>query len=154
ILIPLLWTGKKPQDIPFDELPSEFVLKTNHGCTYTIIVNEKAQLDRADARNKLTTWLNENFCYDYTIGTAWAYRNISPTILIEGFISDDGSVPRDYKFFCFGGEVQAFKLDFDRYTDHSVRFFDRDCQPLGVHEVGLKRYEGPVKLPHNINDMT
>jgi hypothetical protein len=154
LLIPLLWTGRKPQDIPFDELPDQFVLKTNHGCTYTIIVKGKAHLDLAQARGKLATWLNENFCYDYALGTAWAYRNICPIILIESFITDDdGTVPRDYKFFCFDGKVEAFKLDFDRYTDHSVRFFDRECRPLGAHEVGHKRYTGAVELPDNIKEM-
>jgi hypothetical protein len=153
ILIPLLWTGRIPQEIPFDELPEQFVLKTNHGCTYTIIVKEKAHLDFPHARSKLRTWLNENFCYDYALGTAWAYRNICPAILIESFITDDGTVPRDYKFFCFNGKVEAFKLDFDRYTEHSVRFFDRECQPLDVHEVGHKPYDCTVELPHNMQEM-
>ena len=30
-LIPLLWTGENAEQIPFGQLPSKFVIKTNHG---------------------------------------------------------------------------------------------------------------------------
>lgn len=153
ILIPLLWVGRSPSEIPFDELPPRFVIKTNHGCAYTIIVQDKSQLQIAPVLQQLEKWLAENFCHDYVLGTAWAYRNISPTVMIESFLDDDGNVPSDYKFFCFGGRVEVFKLDFDRFTDHSVRFFDRRCQPVEVHEVGLKRYGGNVILPANMDEM-
>src|SRR5215831_18132182 len=33
-LVPLLWIGENPDDIPFDQLPRQFVLKTNHGSGY------------------------------------------------------------------------------------------------------------------------
>ena len=68
-LIPLLWSGEEPGDIPFDELPSQFVIKANHGCGYNIIVTDKAQLDREGARRLLKKWLHENFCLDKYLGS-------------------------------------------------------------------------------------
>lgn len=153
LLIPLLWTGKRAQDIPFDELPAQFVVKANHGCGYNMIVTDRSQCDRALAERKVEKWISENFCHDYILGIAWAYRNICPTIMVESFIGDHRSPPVDYKFFCFGGRVEMFKMDFDRFTDHSVVFFDRECRPLDVHERGLKRYGGQVELPDSMSRM-
>ncbi|HRZ56526.1 MAG TPA: ATP-grasp fold amidoligase family protein [Candidatus Paceibacterota bacterium] len=153
ILIPLLWSGAKPDDIPFDVLPRQCVLKTNHGCGYTIIVNDIAQLDRSRARRQLERWLGENFCHDYVVGAAWAYRNIQPVVMVESFIGDGQNAPLDYKFFVFDGKVEVFKVDFDRFRDHSVLFFDRDCRACQVHEKGLRRYSGSVDLPENIGEM-
>jgi len=153
ILIPLLWTGKRSQDIPFETLPKQFVIKANHGCAYNIIVDDKSRFDPVPARSKIDRWLSENFCHDYVLGTAWAYRNIPPRIMVEAFIGENGSPPVDYKFFCFGGKVEMFKMDFDRFTDHSVAFFDRDCRPLEVHEVGLTRFDRIVVFPPKIREM-
>jgi hypothetical protein len=46
-LIPLLWHGEKPEEIPFDALPRRFVIKATHGCGYNIFVQDKRQMDRA-----------------------------------------------------------------------------------------------------------
>jgi len=153
ILIPLLWSGKNPQDIPFEGLPDRFVIKANHGCGYNLIVKNKAELDIGNARSQLRRWLGQNFCHDYVLGTAWAYRNIHPAIMVESFLDDHGNVPLDYKFFCFGGKVEMFKLDFDRFTEHSVVFYDRGCHPIQVHEKGLKRKCESPGLPANIHEM-
>lgn len=152
-LIPLLWNGDKPEEIPFDELPLMFVIKTNHGCAYNIIVEDKTQLDCAKVRKQLNTWLRENFGEDTTIGIGWGYKNIKPTIMIESFIGEKGKAPVDYKFFCFSGRMEFFKIDFDRFDGHSEKFFDRNLKKLNLVEVGLKQYLGEISLPDNFKDM-
>lgn len=69
-LIPLLWSGDKPEDIPFDELPLRFVIKTNHGCSYNIIVKDKTQLDYKQIKKQLKKWIETNFCQDTFLGIA------------------------------------------------------------------------------------
>ncbi len=75
-LIPLLWQGYNPEEIPFDALPSKFVIKTNHGCGYNIIVKDKQQFNQEKAKLQLKQWLSENFCNVSFLGTSWAYKNI------------------------------------------------------------------------------
>jgi hypothetical protein len=77
-LVPLLWTGDKPEEIPFDKLPLKFVIKTNHGCGYNIFVRDKTQLGQTRAKRQLKKWLGENFCEDKFLGTEWGYKNIRP----------------------------------------------------------------------------
>ena len=128
-LIPLLWSGDAPEDIPFDELPPRFVIKTNHGCGYNIIVKDKAQLDQAGARRQLARWLGQNFGLDTYLGIAWGYKNIRPRILIESFIEDSGKVPADCKCWCFAGRVEFITLHFDRFEDSTLMAVDRNFEP-------------------------
>jgi TupA-like ATPgrasp len=152
-LIPLLWNGDKPEEIPFDELPLKFVIKTNHGCAFNIIVNDKTQLDWKKAQQQLKKWIGINFCNDTFLGIPWGYRNIKPHIIIESFLEENGKVPLDYKFFCFSGRMEFFKIDFERFEGHSEKFFDRELNGLNLFEVGLKLYQGKIDLPDNLKDM-
>ena len=151
-LIPLLWSGYDPEEIPFTDLPSKFVIKTNHGCGYNIIVKDRMRLDHAEAKRKLKKWLSENFCYASFLGMAWAYKNIKPSILVESFLDDNGKEPEDYKFFCFSGKVEFIQVSFDRYGDASERILDREFNPLDLYN-GVKLFSGQIVPPRNYKDM-
>ncbi|MBN1363502.1 MAG: hypothetical protein JW976_01720 [Syntrophaceae bacterium] len=151
-LIPLLWRGDKPEEIPFDELPLKFVIKANHGCGYNIIIKDKTQLNQVNTRLQLNKWLDENFCQDKYLGTAWAYKNIKPTIIVESFLEDNGDVPTDYKFFCFSGRTKYLQMNFDRFGDPYEKTFDRDFNPLDLWQ-GTRQYPEKVVRPDSYEDM-
>lgn len=151
-LIPLLWKGDRPEDIPFDELPSKFVIKTNHGCGYNIIVKDKTQIDKAMTIRKLKKWLGKNYCQDKYLGNGWAYKHIRPTVLVESFLEKNGGVPEDYKFFCFSGQAEFLQVSFDRFGDASETILDRSFNPLDLYN-GVKLYPGTVKRPDNYEEM-
>lgn len=151
-LIPMIWRGDRPEEIPFSELPSKFVIKTNHGCGYNIIVKEGDHLDQADAIIRLKKWLRENFCQDKFLGIEWVYKDIRPKIFIETFLDDNGRVPLDYKFFCFSGRVEFILMTFDRHEDPFEKHFDRDFTPLDLWN-GCRQYPGRVDRPKNFAQM-
>lgn len=151
-LIPLLWNGDNPEDIPFDELPLKFVLKTNHGCAHNIIANDSKQLDRGKIKRQLKKWLRTNFGNNKALGIAWGYRNIKPHIMIESFLEDNKKVPVDYKFWCFSGRVECITLHFDRFEKHSTLCFDRNFEPGGL-QFDLPLYGGEYKRPSNYETM-
>jgi hypothetical protein len=152
-LVPLLWSGDKPEEIPFDKLPLKFVIKTNHGCDYNIIVLDRKTIDQSEIRRLLKKWLGPNPGQVHSLGIAWGYYKIRPTIIIESFIGENDKAPDDYKFFCFSGRVEFLKIDFDRFEGHAEKFFDRDLNRLDLVERGLKQYQGKIDLPDNIKDM-
>jgi hypothetical protein len=151
-LIPLLWSGDNPEEIPFEQLPLKFVIKATHGCKYDIIVKDKTQMDQTKARLQLKKWLGENFCQDKFLGTEWAYKNIKPSIIVESFLDDNGNVPVDYKFLCFSGRAEFLQMNFDRFGDASEKFFDRDFNPLDLWN-GTRQYQGKVVRPDNYEGM-
>ena len=48
-------------EIPWQQLPEEFVLKCNHGCGYNIICPDKSQLNIHEAKRKLRKWMREDY---------------------------------------------------------------------------------------------
>jgi len=151
-LVPLIWSGDDPEEIPFSELPQKYVIKTNHGCGYNIIVKDGAELDKEKTKNQVRKWLSENYCQDHLIGLEWAYKNINPTILVESFLDDHGKEPVDFKFFCFSGRSEYLQMNFDRFSNPSEKTFDRELRPLDLWQ-GFEQHQGPIKVPHNISEM-
>jgi hypothetical protein len=49
--------------------------------------------------------------------------------------------------------MEFFKIDFDRFYDHSEKFFDRATNELDLVELGLRQYKGRIDLPHSFDDM-
>jgi hypothetical protein len=160
-LIPLLWSGEEPGDIPFDDLPSQFVLKANHGSGYNIIVTDKAKLDLTSAKRKLKKWLGENFGLDKYLGAAWGYKNIKPYITIESFIGDQDKPPIDFKFYCFSGRVELLTLHVNRFEGLRSMTLDRDFERLKFgpdfkqHEICYPRpanFEAMVQLAEALSE--
>ena len=151
-LIPLIWHGNNPEEIPFSKLPHKFVIKANHGCGYNIIVHDKHQLDIGQTIKQLKKWIRKNFCNNYYFGASWAYKNIQPYILVEQFIGKDNQPPRDYKFFCYSGRAEYVQVSVDRYGSPSEQILDRDFNQIKVWN-GVRIYPGIIERPSNYEDM-
>jgi hypothetical protein len=151
-LVPLLWSGEIPEQVPFDLLPQEYVLKTTHGCANNIFVRDKAKVDPAVIRRQLAQWLKFNYCEDFLIGVEWGYKHVRPVIIAEKFLEQDGTVPLDYKFYCFAGRVEFLTQHFGRLVKHKTRSFDRNYEP---HEFRyqFEQFEGQCKRPKNFEAM-
>lgn len=124
ILNDLLWEGFDPVEIPFDDLPEQFVIKVTHGSTFNIIVTDKSSLDRAEAVMKCKRWLKTDFlpCYG-----EWFYGVERPRVIVERYLEgDDGKALYDYKFFCFNGEPRMVYVDTWRDGHHAINAYDTD----------------------------
>ena len=151
-LVPLLWSGEKPDEIPFDQLPMQFVIKATHGCSYNIIVTDKRKIDSVKIRKQLAGWLKENYCNNFLMGIEWGYKNVIPSIIIEEFLDENGKPPVDYKFYCFSGRVEFLTIHFDRHVEHKTRSFDRNFKP---HEFTyhFDQWKGECERPANFQSM-
>ena len=149
-LIPLLGVWQKAEDVPFEELPQQYVLKTNHGCGYNIIVSDKDKLDVEDAKNKLTKWMNTNFAY--SAGLELHYKRIKPLIIAEQYIENiDGEV-NDYKVFCFNGKAKYIMFLTDRQTNLKMAFYDTEWN-LMPFVYSYARLIQEVSKPENLEEL-
>ena len=105
---PLYGNWFKFNDIDFDTLPDQFVLKCNHDSGGLAICKDKKTFDKENAKKKINKSLKDNFFY---IGREYQYKNIIPRIICEKFISDNGNVPMDYKIYCFNGKPDVILVD-------------------------------------------
>ena len=86
-----------PYKINITELPEQFVLKTNHGSGFNIIVYNKTELDVNWAKQKLYDWLQ----IDYgKINCEFHYSFIKRKVFAEEYI---GKHLNNYKFLCYNG---------------------------------------------------
>lgn len=106
-LVPLLGVWNDANDIPFEELPDQYILKCTHGCGYNIIVDDKEIFDEKLAKKKLNKWLKEDFSL-YNAEPQYAY--IKRRIICEKHIGKD---LMDFKFFCFNGKVVYYYISKD-----------------------------------------
>ena len=128
-LIPLLGVWDSPDEIDFAALPEQFVLKCNHNSGLGMcICKDKSTLDLRKVRRELRKGLRQDY---YLPGREWPYKDVPRKIIAEKYMIDnDVNELRDYKFFCFRGEVKCFKVDFDRFIDHRANYFDPNGNPM------------------------
>lgn len=130
-IIPTLGVYDDFDDIDFDSLPDQFVLKCNHDSGGIVVCKDKSRLDKAAARAKLNGSLKKNY---YKSLREWPYENVRPRIIAEKYMEDSESAElRDYKFFCFDGEVKALFIASDRMTqgvETKFDFFDENFNHL------------------------
>ena len=126
-LIPILGVYEKFEDINFNNLPNQFVIKCNHGSGYNIIVKDKNKLNFGVIREKIEKWMNENFSSFYQ---ELNYRDIQPKILIEKYMDDSSGDLRDYKINCFNGKPEFIWMDIDRHSKHKRNLYDLNWKQL------------------------
>ena len=114
---------KSAEDIDFDALPEQFVLKCNHDCGSVVICTDKTKLNIPAVRAKLNKALKHNYYYD---GREWPYKNVKPCIFAEKYMVDEsGYELKDYKFFCFNGEPKCLFIITGRFSgDMRLDWFD------------------------------
>jgi hypothetical protein len=138
-----------PGSIPFDSLPDEFVIKPTHTSGSVILVEENEQLDRESIKAQCREWLDTT--YGSIKGEYW-YEDVKPQILIEERLrGKDSDIPRDFKLFVFHGRVEYIEVDFDRHSNHTRRFYDRNWEP---QDFTLRYPLGPeLDKPNQLNEM-
>ena len=121
-VIPTLGVWDSFDKIDFDTLPEQFVLKCTHDSGGLVICKDKATLDLEKARRKIEKSLNTSY---YWQGREWQYKNVKPRIIAEQYMEDKETAElRDYKFFCFNGEVKALFIATDRSSESEETKFD------------------------------
>lgn len=160
LIIPTLSVWDSVEEIDWDSLPNQFVLKTTHGgggCG-VIVCTDKTKLDKIKAKKKLKESMHTDTGQTYR---ERPYLNVPRKILAEKYIAEQiinnsetkADLP-DYKFFCFNGKVKFFKIDFGRFVEHHANYYlpNGDLLPFG--EVPCKPDPNHVvNMPNNLSEM-
>ena len=136
-------------EIDFDALPEQFVLKCTHDSGGVVICRDKAAFDREAARAKLRKTLRRNF---YWAGREWPYKDVKPRVFAERYMEDESGELRDYKVMCFGGEPKLIQLHMGRFTHHTQDFYDTDWNLLPIYQ-GTPLSGSAVPRPAFLDEM-
>lgn len=153
-IIPTLGVWNSVDEIEWDKLPNQFVLKTTHGGGGggVVICKDKSIFDINSAKSKLQHSLDSDIYKNFR---EWPYKNVFKRIIAEKYMTEaESGELKDYKFFCFNGKVKVLKIDFDRFIGHRANYFDREfnIMPFG-EECCMPDFTKNLKKPDNFEDM-
>lgn len=118
----LLGCWNDPNEIDFDTLPTQYVLKCNHGCAFNIIVKDCSSINREKLVRQLTQWLSLTYVGS---GIEFHYADIYPRLAFcEEYIpiTGNGLWQTDYKFMCLNGSPEFILVCYDRDESENAKF--------------------------------
>jgi len=152
-IIPTLGVWDKFEDIDFDSLPDQFVLKCTHDSGGLVICRDKSLFDKEIAKKKIEASLKTKYFYHTR---EWAYKNVKPRVIAEKYMEDEQTAElRDYKFFCFNGEVKALFVATERQKqgeEVKFDFFDTEYNHLPIKQ-GHPNAKIPPEKPETFEEM-
>ena len=144
-VIPTLGVWERPEQIPWEALPQQFVLKCTHDSGSTLVCTDKASFDRQAACAFLTASLAGEF---WRRDREWAYKGVPPRIIAEEYM---GGGLADYKIFCFGGRPEFLFVATDRDNpseETKFDFFDVQWRHLDIRNGHPNAAVPPAKPAH------
>ena len=154
-LFPLLGKWESFEDIDFDSLPNQFVMKCNHDSGSTKVIKDKSVLTQEDF-DEMNEFYSKRLKRDfYYAGREYPYKGIKPYIIAEQLMVDETAPEKsieDYKFFCFNGEPKVMFVATDRATDCKFDFFDMDFNHLDLVNIHPNA-DKPIKKPELFDEM-
>ncbi len=130
ILVKLYGKWDSADDIDWNMLPKQFVLKTNNGSGTVLVVEDKEKINSQNVVNQFNKMLHN---VDDISTTEFHYQNIKPRIIAEELLLPDENEKKwtssiiDYKIWCFNGVVDSIWTCTNRDNEGTdVALFDRE----------------------------
>ncbi|MBS6764911.1 MAG: glycosyl transferase [Clostridium sp.] len=151
--VPLIGVYDSFDEINFDALPNQFVIKTNHDSAGYVICRDKSKFDIDAARKKINKHIKRNY---YWMGREWPYKDVVPKVIIEKYMQNGTDRDlNDWKFYCTNGEPFLFYTTFERSSENglSMNYYSMDGERIPVRHCNYPNYHGDLKLPANFEHM-
>lgn len=103
VVIPMYGVWEKFEDIDFDKLPEQFILKCTHVSGGLAVCRDKSTFDKEAARRNIEKSLKNEY---YLGHREWAYKDVRPRIIAEKLVESLGKKDSvEYKLTCYNGKV-------------------------------------------------
>lgn len=151
LLVPLLGMWNTVEEIDFDSLPNQFVLKCTHDSGGVVICKDKNTFDKDAAIKKLKHCYGRDY---YKNSREPAYKNIKPRIIAEQYLVDEtGWDLKDYKIFCFNGKAIYVEVDYNRSVRHMLNAYDLEWNFLEFCDSSPNDRNADIKKPQRLDEM-
>lgn len=153
ILVPLYAHYGSIEQVEWDKLPDQFVVKTQNGGggLNVVVCPDKSQLNIPEIHQRLQCKRKKS---NYG-GREWAYYGSEPGIVVEELLINQENPEagvNDYKIFCYNGHANYIIVDVDRYIGHKRNFYDRDWHNLHVTS-DCPASDREIEKPENLDEM-
>ena len=144
-IIPTYGVWNHFDEIDFEVLPDQFVLKCTHDSGGIVIVSDKNNFDRKAARKKIEKHLKKSY---YKLGREWPYKHVAPRIIAEKYISET-----DDKVFHFSGVPKIIQVDFAGFVDHKRKLYSTDWEYIETEIKFQLDRDHEIKKPEALEEM-
>ncbi len=150
-IIPTLAIYNSAEEIDFDALPNQFVLKCTHDSGGIVICNDKSKLNKEEVREKMRKGLLRKY---FVYSREYPYKAVTPRIIAERYMADEsGWQLKDYKIFCFHGEPQFIEVDYDRYVGHKLNVYDLNWNFVDFYMTSPNDKDVHIERPAKLEEM-
>lgn len=150
-IIPTLGVWNSFNEINFDELPCQFVLKCTHDSGGIVICKDKNEFDKIAAKRIIEKSLSQNW---YWVGREWPYKNVQPRIIAEQYLTDESNEQlKDYKIFNFDGEPKLIEVDYDRFIEHKRNLYSTSWNYIDATIQFPTDPEHEIRKPSRLEEM-
>lgn len=153
-LIPLLGVWNDPDEIDFDALPDQFVLKCNHNSGLGMcICKDKSKLDIPKVKAELRKGLKQDY---YLTGREWPYKDVPRKIICEKYMTNGtGEELNDYKLMCFNGKVKTTFVCSNRFSKNglNITFYDTNWTRMPFERVTHLPSSEEIEKPKTYEQM-
>lgn len=151
-IIPTLGVWDNVEDITFNKLPKQFVLKCTHDSGGIVICKDKSVLDFNEAKKKLKKSLETNFFLKWR---EWPYKNVKRRIIAEEFLEDaNANELVDYKVLCFNGEPKIVEVHKGRFNGkHTTDNYDIFWNKTDIEQYDLPKSDEIMPKPAFLEEM-
>lgn len=160
ILVKLYGVWDKAEDIEWEKLPKEFVLKTNNGSGTVLVVRDKTKLNVPSLTMQFNKYLNQ---FNNLATTEFHYQRIEPCLLAEELLHNNEDEEKwtssiiDYKCWCFNGKLDSIWACTNRDKHGTeVALFTRDWEyrpDASIFNNHYREQKHLVPRPSCLNEM-
>lgn len=150
-IIPTLGVWDTTEEIEFDILPEQYILKCTHDCG-SFIKCKKKDVNVTSIQRKLEKHMKRNY---YWLFREWPYKDVKPRIIAEKYMSagNDGLV--DYKFYCFNGHPRFLYVSrgLENHSTAQISFLNLDWTFAPFKRIDYKEFDELPEKPSCFDEM-
>ncbi|HBC31526.1 MAG TPA: glycosyl transferase [Clostridiales bacterium] len=152
-ILPIINVYNNADEIDFDSLPDQFVLKCTHDSGSIIICKDKSKLDESKVIFKLDSALRFNY---YRQGREWPYKNVKPRIICQDYLGDN---VQDIKTYCFNGQPKFSYVQYNIYEPngtiepHFIDYYDIGWNLMPFERGEYKNSGKLIPQPENYDEI-
>lgn len=150
-LVPTLGVWNSVDEIDWETLPNQFVIKAAGDSGGIVICRDKSKLDIENAKAKLKLCGSRQY---WRYNKEYPYKDVPHRYIAEAYLEEEGGV-KDYKFFCFDGEPKYLYLS-QGLEDHRtarISFLDIDWQMAPFRRSDYEPFKELPEKPLNYDQM-
>lgn len=155
ILVPLIKKYKDVEDVNWEELPQQFVMKTTNGGggLNVFVCQDKSKESWEEIKQRFMA--SDKVFKANSGGREWAYYGLKRHIVVEKLLINEENPEagiNDYKILCYNGKPEVVIVDVDRYIGHKRNFYDTEWNNLHVTS-DCPAADREIGRPENFDEM-